>query len=214
MMWFSHPDFKNFILNEWDANYGNLESNTTRLASIFSHWNFSVFGNIFKLKRRLLARITCVQNWLAIGHNRRLIKLEIKLRNELDCVLHHEKVLWFQKSRKNWIRSGDKNTWYYHASTVVRRNRNKVEALKDSNDIWVDNLSTLKNLVNNFFNLCLWMIVLAITVLHIRDAFLVLTMRCLSLFKLGFTRECGMLWGIRFLTSLEIPLSLVFIPEC
>lgn len=40
---------------------------------------------------------------------------------------------------------------YYHASTVVRRSRNKVDALKDSDENWISNPDDLKKLVNDFF---------------------------------------------------------------
>ena len=37
-----------------------------------------------------------------------------------------------------WIVLGDRNTKYYHTSTIVRRKRNKIEMLKDEDGRWVD----------------------------------------------------------------------------
>lgn len=65
----------------------NLFDNNLSMASILYRWNMDVFGNIHKKKKRLIARIHGVQNAMALNFNNRLIKLDIKLRKELDEVL-------------------------------------------------------------------------------------------------------------------------------
>lgn len=47
------------------------------------NWNKDIFGNIFKKKKELLARIGGIQQFLKKRHSRSLIKLEIKLKREL-----------------------------------------------------------------------------------------------------------------------------------
>lgn len=42
------------------------------------------------------------------------------LRKEMDEVLDQEEMLWFQKSRLDAIKDGDKNTRYFHLSTIIR----------------------------------------------------------------------------------------------
>ena len=48
-----------------------------------------------------------------------LPKLEWKLRNELDVILQLEELLWFQHSHEDYIVLGDRNTNFYHASTIM-----------------------------------------------------------------------------------------------
>lgn len=69
----------------------------------------------------------------------------------MDCVFHQEEVLWFQKSRANWIKSGYRNTSYYHATIVVRRSRNKITSLRNSDGNWIEVHEDLKKIVNGFF---------------------------------------------------------------
>lgn len=83
--------------------------------------------------------------------NRRLLKLEEKLRRDLEEVLCQEELLWFQKSRGEWIKSGDRNTMYYHASTVVKRNRNHLAGLRGTDGEWIQAGSLLKDHVNGYF---------------------------------------------------------------
>ena len=47
--------------------------------------------------------------------------LEAKLRKELNVILNEIELFWFQKSRVEAIHDGDKNTKYFHISTIIRR---------------------------------------------------------------------------------------------
>ena len=55
-----------------------------------------MFGNLFKRKRRLLARVAGVQRKLAMKPNSDLIRLDKKLKGELDQVLKQNEIFWFQ----------------------------------------------------------------------------------------------------------------------
>ena len=48
-----------------------------------------------------------------------------------------EEEYWALKSRLNWASFGDRNTSFFHVSTVVRRNRNKIRCIKDKNGEWI-----------------------------------------------------------------------------
>ena len=52
-----------------------------------------------------------------------------------------------QKSRENWIILGERNTIFYHLSTVRRRARNRIVRLLDQNDVWVENQHALRALI-------------------------------------------------------------------
>lgn len=58
-----------------------------------------------------------------------LLRLKEKLKKEREKVLLQEELLWRHKSRVEWLKAGDKNTMFFHLSTVIRRRRNKVEEL-------------------------------------------------------------------------------------
>lgn len=95
-----------------------LDDNVKKLAGTLSARNVNVFGNIHNMKRKLLARIDGVQKRLPVRKFYSLIKFEIKLQKELEWVLLQEELLWFQRSRKEWICSWDKNTKFFHVFTI------------------------------------------------------------------------------------------------
>ena len=49
-----------------------------------------------------------------------LLNLERELQGELDMVLKQEEEIWALKSQVNWMIQGDRNTAFYHVSTLVR----------------------------------------------------------------------------------------------
>lgn len=71
-----------------------------------------------------------VQKLLAKGMYSHMIKLEAKLRRKKDDVLNQEEMLWFQKSRMDAARDGDRNTKYLHLSTIISRRRNLLKPCK------------------------------------------------------------------------------------
>ena len=80
-----------------------------------------------------------------------LLRLDKKLKADLDLVLKQEEIFWFQKSREEWIVNGDRNTSYFHLSTVIRRNRGTIQGLKNGIGEWVWDQNQLKQLVRDYF---------------------------------------------------------------
>lgn len=82
------------------------------------------FGNIFAKKKNIMARLNDIHHTLSIRPSNFFLNLENNLLKELDMVLNQEEELWALKSRVNWMIQGDRNTAFYHVSTLVRRKRN------------------------------------------------------------------------------------------
>jgi len=80
-----------------------------------------VFGNLFCRKRKIWGRIEGIQRQLAAGAPRYLLKLERRLRQDLDQTLDQITMLWFQEVCVEQIRDGDRNTKYFHIATIIRR---------------------------------------------------------------------------------------------
>lgn len=70
---------------------------------------------------------------------------------ELEVVLNQKESMWFQKSKKNWIMEGDRNTRYYHTKAVTRRLKNKILALRNSLGDWGEDQFCLKQIACDFY---------------------------------------------------------------
>ena len=128
--WLSHDSFGDLVKDSWSSNNAwgvNVEAFTHAA----SHWNKTVFGHIQKRKNTLIRRLQGIHRALSNESNLFLEDLQKHLWREYELILFEEESLWAQKSRCRWLMQGDKNTRYFHLSTLARRRRNKVLALKN-----------------------------------------------------------------------------------
>ncbi|XXG74779.1 hypothetical protein AAC387_Pa07g3408 [Persea americana] len=65
--------------------------------------------------------------------------------------LKRQAAMWCQKSRVNWLQHGDRNTSFFHASTISRRQRNKIFYLKLQNVKWSSDLDMIKENIVGFY---------------------------------------------------------------
>lgn len=56
-MWLSHPDFWTLVRNTWNNGNSTLQDTIYTFAQKVAAWNKEVFGNIYKQKKQLLARL-------------------------------------------------------------------------------------------------------------------------------------------------------------
>lgn len=126
----THENFHDFIHDQWNPTTPLTES-LSSLSEKLQTWSKDIFHNIFKTKKILLARLDGLQSKLSTHPHRGLIKLEAKIRRELEEVMAQEELHWYQKSRVEWLRNGDRNTTFFQLSSVVRQWKNKVMAIKN-----------------------------------------------------------------------------------
>ncbi|XP_024163831.1 uncharacterized protein LOC112170758 [Rosa chinensis] len=85
------------------------------------------------------------------SNNPFLIQLEDDLLKEYEVIRDQESLLWRQKSRDKWLQDGDRNTRFFHLTTVIRRRKNKIEGLFDDNEEWHCDMAHMKGIAVQFF---------------------------------------------------------------
>lgn len=83
--WLTHENFKDFIHTDW-SHETPLIPLLHSLSENLKTWNKEIFHNIFRKKRKLIARINGIQSAQSRGRNSSLIKLEARLRRDLDVI--------------------------------------------------------------------------------------------------------------------------------
>lgn len=94
-----------------------------------------------------MARLNGIQHSVAINSSTFLLNLENDLVKELDTILSQEEELWALKSRVNWMIQRDRNIVFYHVSTLVRRERNQILAIKNIVRDWIYEENGVKELI-------------------------------------------------------------------
>lgn len=123
--WLSHDGFKELLRTSWDPSITTPQT-LAGLHDTLRRRNREVFGEINTRKEKLLGEIKEVQDLLALVHTEDLLEKEKILLQMFETLLEQEEMLWFQKSREKFIELGDRNTTFFHTSTVIRRRHNSI----------------------------------------------------------------------------------------
>ena len=72
---------------------------------------------------------------------------EAKLQTGLNTWLSRNETMWRQKSRETWLKEGDRNSNFFHISSVVRRRRNNIDAIRGDDNVWIVKISEIRDFV-------------------------------------------------------------------
>uniref|UniRef100_A0A2N9GZ20 DUF4283 domain-containing protein n=1 Tax=Fagus sylvatica TaxID=28930 RepID=A0A2N9GZ20_FAGSY len=144
-IWLSHPEFPTVVDKAWAAPCPNLSSTFDLFTSLVTTWNKNTFGNIFQRKKRILARINGMQCALATNPSEASARLEKSLRMEYGNILKLEEDFWALKSRVGWVVEGDRNTKFFHTTTLVRRRYNKIVRIRNNMGDWIVDSQLIRN---------------------------------------------------------------------
>ncbi|XP_056847457.1 uncharacterized protein LOC108816806 [Raphanus sativus] len=75
-----------------------------------------------------------------------------EIKNNLQQAYLEEEIYWKQKSRVMWLRSGDRNTSYFHAVTKAKRIRNTLSTIQDDNGVVHRGQKEISNVATTYFH--------------------------------------------------------------
>lgn len=122
-----------------------------KLQGVLKRWNREVFGDVQRRKEKLLSEILEVQKLIENNPSDELLQKESSLMNEFDVALEQEEIIWYQKSREKLLTHGDRNTKFFHTSTIIRRRKNKIEMLKNAEGQWLTDEEELEKLAITYY---------------------------------------------------------------
>ncbi|XP_061361683.1 uncharacterized protein LOC133305470 [Gastrolobium bilobum] len=125
--WQEHVDFPSFLLNTWCPHSQGR-------------------------KEFLINKPQQVQFSQSQSTDESLHDVERRIHTEINWVLEQEEALWFQKARCKWIEDGDRNTKFYHTSTIIRRARNRIVELKNDEGHFIREENNLMKLILNSYS--------------------------------------------------------------
>jgi hypothetical protein len=152
-MWQRHGSYAEFVKQSWGcvATGGGLHGVGAKLSSMqaaFQGWERDIFGPVkFKLKQ--------LREELAQERNRSLYRgpseRERRLMQELAELLAREEEMQRQRSRMDWLKSGDRNTEFFQAKARARGRTNRIRALKTADGSLATDQGVLEQMASNFY---------------------------------------------------------------
>ncbi|XP_042504810.1 uncharacterized protein LOC122081684 [Macadamia integrifolia] len=152
-MWFRHPDCKPTAISAWSSPISNTENpplfqKMEKCIPVFRKWNKEVFGHVQTKIKKLEEELVLIQSGPITDDNQ--VK-EHDLSATLNEELKREEELWRQKSRNQWLQQGDRNTSFFHLSTIQRRGSNRILRLKTENDAWTQSDDEIYQVINEYY---------------------------------------------------------------
>lgn len=93
-IWVYHPNFKSIVDHCWSSNNNNLLQASHAFQTMATDWSNSTFGDIFKIKKKLLACLNGVQNSAAYSTSKFLHDLETSPIKDYNAGLKVEEEYW------------------------------------------------------------------------------------------------------------------------
>jgi hypothetical protein len=85
------------------------------------------------------------------GYTKDRKKEEIQMTREWEARCQQEETPWCQKSRIRWLKEGERNTKFFHRTTIARRSHNKILKIRDQDGIERESHREIENaLVKHF----------------------------------------------------------------
>ncbi|KAG5548219.1 hypothetical protein RHGRI_013800 [Rhododendron griersonianum] len=86
-------------------------------------WNRRKFGDLRLKITSVKDRLVEIQKDLELGFNPDVVVLERSLLNQLEDLWQKDAMYWHQRSRIKWLQLGDKNSRFFHLSTIQREDK-------------------------------------------------------------------------------------------
>ena len=155
-MWTKEEESKMVVENAWhtrvEGSHGfRLAKKLSVTSSELMRWNKNSFGNTKEKIKDLEDNPLKIQQAAPMKEN---LNLEASLNLELDEWLAREDLRLWQNSRKLWVKDGDRNSRFFHLSTIIRRRRNYISKIKLENGSWIRDLEDIQRyILDNFSSL-------------------------------------------------------------
>ena len=86
--------------------------------------------------------------WDSLHGNAEEIK---RVRKEINEIQVREEMMWNQRSRNLWLKWGDRNTKFFHATASQRRRKNWIVGLQDLNGVWQEDKEEIEQTILGYF---------------------------------------------------------------
>lgn len=121
------------------------------LKGVLCHWNRTFFGNVFQ--NVLQAEQEVKQRELQYDVSQQSVDLEVLNLTQAKLLkfLAEEEVFLRQKSRVTWLKEGDSNSKFLHASILEKRSKSCICRIKNFQGVWLEDQTQIVQHAMEFY---------------------------------------------------------------
>eukprot|EP00253_Pinus_taeda_P012894 PITA_12894 len=153
-LWNDNSTVKSILQSSWqqhiEGSPGYIwESKIKRVKYALKEWEKNCYTELEIEKREIKAKLEDLHSTIeGCGFQQEDKDQEDKLYCQLYRINREEEQKWRIKSRKLWLKGGDKNSAFFHKKTTARKIRNNITSIVDRED----NLQTSESAINKEIN--------------------------------------------------------------
>lgn len=145
--WYQHPHFKQICETSVQKGQQSWQASYTAFRNEIKNWsegNKDPNWELKKIEKEMEKLVTAPQN-------QQVRDRIATLQSEYQKYIAAQETYWLQRSRLNWSLMGDQNTRFFHTTTMVRRRRNRVSAIRNQTGGWaVEEKEIRMEFINHF----------------------------------------------------------------
>ena len=108
-----------------------------------------MFGNVNNVLKQKQKRLQQLEERNLLHESTDEIQV---LEKEINEMMLREEMMWNQRSKALWIKCGDRNTKFFHATKNNRQRKNKIEGLNDLEGRWREGEEKVEDIILKYFN--------------------------------------------------------------
>ncbi|CAI9772174.1 unnamed protein product [Fraxinus pennsylvanica] len=130
-VWSENQECKDIIASFWsrhagqNSSFGWFKEGLMRCREKLQFWARSNARDARKVLQVNMQKLRSLQNVNQGDLNGRIKDI----KNQVDALLAEEEIKWRQRSKQMWLKSGDKNTPYFHKCTSQRKQQYTIESV-------------------------------------------------------------------------------------
>ena len=136
-IWTRDERCREIVKGAWDPGRIDLEDGIMgrlkRCQKQLQRWNWAKFGNVNKMLKQKKEKLQQLELWDNLHGKIEVIK---RVRREINEIQVREELMWNQRSKALWLKWGDRNTNFFHATTSQKRRKNWIVGLQNSVGEW------------------------------------------------------------------------------
>lgn len=127
--WLEEEECGEIVRTAWGKQHNNEEEFPRKVKNVTQalwKWSKRKHPNAKALIEKLQSKLTTLTNRPADQLDR---EASNRIIEQIERLWRQEESYWMMRSRISWLKGGDRNTKFFHATTIQRRQRNKISTL-------------------------------------------------------------------------------------
>ncbi|KAL8114965.1 hypothetical protein AgCh_021696 [Apium graveolens] len=146
--WLLEPMCQQLVSAYWKEDGEiDIQSKVKACSEVLVVWGKEITGNFGKVIKECKRQLKKLRN----KDDDQPIQEFLEVKKKLHLTLDQREIFWRQRSKQLWLKSGDKNSRYFHAAATTRKKNNQITKLQDLEGTWKEWDNGLENLIINYY---------------------------------------------------------------